>query len=274
MAISKKYKKDYSNSKFDNPRVAQKKERRKNRFNKFVYALIVVGVVGFLYVLFFSPFFQVKNLEINGLEKVHRENLEVIVNDYQSGSRRFFIFSKTNFWFIDKKDLVNKIEDHYAFEELSVKKRFPNKLVINLKEKAPAINWMVGNMCYHLDLSGMAIEYCENGEGLITIRDQVSESVEIGQSVVEAEVLDYIVTLDGQAKNILKDQYSPLFYEKNQEALIVKMETGPEIRFNCNIEVGEQVSRLDLLLKESSVKDAYESLNYIDLRFGEKVYYK
>lgn len=274
MSISKKYQKDYSNSKFDNPRVTQKKERRKNRFKKFIYALIVVAVVGVLYVLFFSPFFKISNIEINGLEKVHRENLDTIINEYQSSSRRFFLFSKTNFWFVDKQDLIARIGDHYAFEELLVKKKFPNKLIINLKEKESAINWMVGNMCYHLDLSGMAIEYCEGGKGLITIRDQVAETVEIGQLVVEAEVLEYIVELDYQARNILKEQYSPLFYEKNKEALIVKMEAGPEIRFNSNIEVGEQVSRLDLLLKEAAVKDSYNSLNYIDLRFGEKVYYK
>ena len=274
MSISKKYQKDYSNSKFDNPRIIQKKERRRHRFKKFFYSLIVVAVLGVLYVLFFSPFFKITNVEINGLEKVHRENLESIIDDYQSSSRRLFIFSKNNFWFSDKLELIDRIEERYAFEELSVKKRFPNKLIINLKEKASAINWMVGNMCYHLDLSGMAIEYCENGQGLISIRDQVAEAVEIGEVVVEAEVLEYIVELDTQARSILKDIYHPLFYEKNMDTLIVKMETGPEIRFNCAIGAGEQVSRLDLLIKDSSVKDSYDGLSYIDLRFGEKVYYK
>jgi len=274
MSISKKYQKDYSNVKFDNPRLVQKKEKRKIRFKKFIISLIVATVVGFLYILFFSPFFSVTKIEINGLDKVHKENLDVIISDYQSSSRRFYMFSKNNFWFFDKHDLISDIKDHYAFEELSVRKRFPSMVIIDLKEKASAINWMVGNMCYHLDLSGMAIEYCENGEGLITIRDQLSASVEIGQLVVDPKVLEYIVELDSQARNILKDQYQPLFYEKSMEALTVKMEVGPEVRFNCNLGAGDQVSRLDLLLKESEFRENYNNLKYIDLRFGEKVYYK
>lgn len=273
MGISKKYQKDYSKAKFDNPRIMKKKEDRQRRFRRVSVGLVLFLIIGVLYSIFYSPFFSIKNIEINGLNKINSGNFERIVNDYRS-DRQWFILSKNNFWIFDKKELAAQIEKFYAFEDLKIKKKLPNRVIVDVVEKQSAINWLIGDFCYHLDTTGIAIEYCENGDGLITIRDVVVSAVSIGEEAVEAGELDYILQLDSQAKNILKDQYKPLFYERNLNELIVKTENGPEIRFNSNLEAGEQVARLDLLLKDQEVKDNYQSLGYIDLRFGEKVFYK
>lgn len=273
MSISKKYQKDYSNAKFDNPRLVKVKENRMKRFRKFIYALFVVFFFGLLYIFFYSPFFEIKNFQINGLEKVRKENIEKIINDYQ-GKRNFLIFSRNNFWNFDKNELVSEFNKYYVFENLEIKKKLPDGVIINLVEKQSAINWLVGDLCYHLDMTGTAIEYCEGGNGLLTIKDVGMNQIDIGDVAIYADDLKYLVELNEQGRNILKDKFQPIIYEKNKNAVTAKMESGPEIRFNTNIEVGDQVSRLDLLLKEAAISEQFLQMNYIDLRFGEKVFYK
>ena len=49
---------------------------------------------------------------------------------------------------------------------------------------------------------------------------------------------------------------------------------GPEIFFNIEEDLGAQFKKLEVLISEKLKGDRLKKLEYIDLRFGEKVYYK
>jgi len=258
---------------YKNPRLIRDKEKTKKRFMSFVFWLIGIAFCGAVYGLLFSPFFYIQNIQVNGLEKVKPENINKIIDEYRF-SKKYFVFSKNNFWLFNKNNLQGKVFEHYYFEEFKIKKRLPNRIEINLKEKESAINWLTNNLCYHLDLTAMAIEYCEGGNGLLTIKDLRNEELKVGDSPLEKSELKYIVELNNQVKNIALDKLQLINIEKDDNLLDFTTEQGIMIRLNSDLTIGEQIARLDTLLNQQEIKDNFENLKYIDLRFGEKVYWK
>ncbi|KKR07580.1 MAG: hypothetical protein UT32_C0009G0041 [Parcubacteria group bacterium GW2011_GWC2_39_14] len=273
MGISSKYQRDYSNVSFDNPRLLKKRENRKLFLARTISIISGVIIIALFYFIFYSSFFRVTTYEVNGLQKIKQENIDNIINNYLN-KRRLLIFSHHNFWLLDKNGLKTEINKYYYFEQLEIKRKLPNRLIINISEKQPMINWVSNELCFHVDLSGNAIGYCENDSGLVTIRDLQQKEVKIGSLVASPETLNYIINLHQQATNILKERYKPLYYELNDKLLTAHSDSGPEIRYNLDIAIGEQVGRLDLVCRQKEVKDNYQNLKYIDLRFGEKVFYQ
>lgn len=273
MGISSKYQRDYSKASFDNPRILKKRENRKLFLMRLISIISGVVIIALFYFLFYSVFFKVTSYEISGLQKIKQENIDKIINNYLD-KRRLLFFSHHNFWLLDKSGLKDEISKYYYFEQLEIKRKLPNQLIINISEKQPMINWVSNELCFHVDLSGNAIGYCENDSGLVTIRDLEQKEVKISSLVASPDTLNYVIDLHQQATSLLKERYKPLYYELNGKLLTARSDSGPEIRYNLDIEIGEQVNRLDLIWRQKDVKENYQKFKYIDLRFGEKVFYQ
>lgn len=273
MGISSKYQKDYSNVNFENPRLLKKREKHKLFWLRSTVVIGVCLFVSGVVFVFYSGFFRINEYDVSGLNKIKKENIDTIINNYLD-KRRLFIFSHRNYWLVDKNELKAEISKYYYFEKLEIKRKLPNHLMVDVSEKQPMINWVSKELCFHVDLTGAAIGYCENDSGLLTIRDLQARDVNIGALVVGPKALAYIVELHQKATNLLRERYKPLYYELNGNVLEAKSDTGPAVRYNMDLDVGEQVGRLDLISQQKDVRDIYPTLKYIDLRFGEKVFYQ
>ncbi len=271
--ISPKYQRDYKNMDYQNPRLIRDKENRKKRIKNFLIAIILIVVGGLIYFFLYSPLFWIERVEVSGLEKVKSENINRFIDDYRFG-RDYYVFNRNNFWLFNKNKLKTIIFEHYYFEEFTIKKKLPNIILITLKEKESAINWLANNLCYHLDLTGLAIEYCEENNGYLTINDLQNQEIKIGESAIENKELQYIVGLYSQTKKITERKLDLIQIEKTENVLDLITKQGILLRFNSTLAVSEQVARLDTLLNQEEIKNNLEQMKYIDLRFGEKVYYK
>jgi len=272
-SISDKYKHDYKSLDYSNPRLAREKEKKRNALKRVLLILSGIIAAGLFYLFCFSPVFIIKEIEIQGLNKIKRENIDSIVNKYRS-ERKWFIFSRKNILFFNTKEIKKKITEHYWFENLEIEKDLPDKVTIKLIEKESAINWMTNNVCFHLDLTGTPIEYCESAGGLITIKDLKNAPMEIGKSSVPKYELDYLINLDQQLKLVTENKFKLMYYEKQDNMLTVKTDEQLVLLLNENIAAEEQAMRLRIILDQADVKGNWGKLNYIDLRFGDRVYYK
>lgn len=271
--ISSKYQKDFKNNDYKNPRLVRDEQRQRKRISKLVLFVLLVSLVALVYFLFFAPFFTIKDVEINGQNKIKKENIDKIVDEYRF-KRDWLVFSRNNFWLFDKADLTEKIFSHYYFEEFKIKKRLPNKIQITLKEKESAINWLANNLCYHLDLTGLAIEYCEENNGYLTIKDLSNNKVEVGDRAIETENLQYVLTLYQQLEKVLEKKLSVAYIEKTNNLLDFVTKEGIVLKLNSNLTSQEQIARLETLLNQPSIKENLLKMKYFDLRFGEKIYYQ
>lgn len=111
----------------------------------------------------------------------------------------------------------------------------------------------------------------ETEKPLPTIFDESNKEVAIGEKVLGEEQVQAVAELTEKISQFT-----------NVEIAFYKLINGKEIRAvtkegwyilfaDSNIE--NQLKKLDLILKEK-IKDRRKSLEYIDLRFEDRVYYK
>ena len=60
----------------------------------------------------------------------------------------------------------------------------------------------------------------------------------------------------------------------NQQRVNIRTLEGWEVYFNLEDGVSQQIFNLDIVLKEKISPEERENLEYVDLRFGNQIYYK
>lgn len=268
--ISRKYQKDYKNLDYQNPRIVRDKKKIKMRLWRVIFSIAIAALFSLIYFLFFSPVFDIKQIEINGLNKVKKQSIDQIVDNYRF-ARKWFVLPRNNFWLFDCDEIKHDILEKYFFDKLEIKKKLFNQVILNLAEKESTVNWFTGNQCFHIDPTGTAIEYCEESGGLLKIKDMKNGDLVIGKNAIGSDELINIIGINDQLKFISQGKFEILNYEKYDNSLTAKTLEGLLIYFNAARPAGEQTGRLQVLLNQIENLNALE---YIDLRFGEKIFYK
>lgn len=286
------HRKNYRNPFFKKSGFRNFKDRRKNKIKlwrrRISLFFLLAAAFSWVWFLFYSSYFKIEKVEILGLEKIDRNEIKAIV-DSQIKSRRFLIFQQDNLFIFDEKFLFKNIMAKYILNDLIIKKDLPSALRIQIKEKTSELVWVANSKNYYLDLSGTVIseispasnaEMEESPEesplevkftGLPKIYDESNKEVAIGEKVLSEEQALAIVEFTEKITQFTNAEID--FYKLTNEGEIraVTKENWYILFANSNIE--NQLKKLDLILKEK-IKDQRKNLEYIDLRFDDRVYYK
>ncbi|SHN15042.1 cell division protein FtsQ/DivIB [Gracilibacillus kekensis] len=101
-----------------------KNERRKKANRKLIFYLLIFFVLIFIVVYLQSPMSYVKNVKVNGLNWVEKEEIIQLSK----------IEKNTNFWGADSKEMEQAIISHPQVTAVDVSKSFPNTIVIEIDE--------------------------------------------------------------------------------------------------------------------------------------------
>ncbi len=271
--ISVKYKKDFAVNDYSNPIKAKDKKRKYKVKQKYLLIASLVLLILLGYVLYFSPFFKIKNIQVNGLERISRDSIMQIVDNYRY-KNKWLIFSKNNYWNFDSGEVRDRILNEYWLDDLRVEKKFRNEVIISLREKPSSLNWLTNNICFSLDPTGLAVEYCQPDSGKdIQIKDLKNKQLALGKTAINKQDLRKIFTLHEFLSG--SEQFGDILqYELLQPSITVFVATGPELRFDLTDSIEAQMARLMILTRQPDIQENLAFLKYIDLRFGEKVNYK
>jgi len=235
-----------------------------------ILTLVFIGTI--LYFLIFSSFFQIKEIEIYGNEKVPAEELQKEIG--------LLILKK--FWKISSRSIflasLNKIKEN-LFEKfpqianLNLKRKFPNFLILEIEERKPEAVWCSNSFCFFIDEEGIIFEeISEIPLNYLKIKELREKKLELGEKVLEKEILDSIKTIETKFKENLKIDIEE-FIIASEERLNVKTFEGWEIYFNLKEDINWQITKLGLVLEKEIPLEKRGNLEYIDLRF-DRVYYK
>lgn len=265
-------KKDYRKKKFDNPYFnnSHKKEGVKG-FNTKLYLKIIL-VVFLIYLVVYSDLFKIKTITINGADLINKTELEQIV-DEQINSWRWFMLPQKNLLFISKKKIIQAINKKYGLAEIEIKRGW-KKITVNIKEK---VNYLIVNnneKLFFADKQGIMIREVPQEEANQYLDEfpmlNVPGEINIGDSIVSNKMVDFILKLNEKIKNLgieIKDYKSGGL---NEITLITK--AGWQAHFDINNDFDTSIENMQMVLN-NKVKDI-SKLEYIDLRFGDKIYYK
>jgi hypothetical protein len=256
--------------------------------NKVFFILLGLLLVFVLYFLFFSDFFTISKYEINGLVRTSESEVESEIKNILN-QEKFLIFKTKNFFLLNKEEIRDELYLKYSFEKITVKKKLPNTLIFNMQEKARAVIWNEGEKYYYSDIDGFLINEVnpldiKRGEYPL-IKNESDYHIEEKKISIEdiSNKLNYIIKLDEEFKkvsgllNVKKDDKNisseRYFLTNDINTVWLKITDGPYLYFNILETTEKQLNKLMIIINEKLKQDFFQK-EYIDLRYGEKVYYR
>lgn len=145
---------------------------KKRTFHIF---FLVVSIFVMLGMCLFHPFFSLRVIEIQGLERVSEKQVYLSIKKNLEGKKWFF-FSASNYSTFRKSTLIESLQNEYPFETIQITKKFPHSLSVLVTEKPAA---------FLLDTGKEYVLIGQTGERLETIRSVTDTEWQTINSVVD-----------------------------------------------------------------------------------------
>jgi len=260
---------------------------KKSIFKKLWFWLLVLALVFVAlssYLLFFYQGLQVESIFISGNQKAKTYDLEEIISgkiNIKLLDLGFFKLSTKSILLIDPKKINQEILVQFpVIKTISINKKYPKTLVFGISERKPIGVYCAGDTTeeyFLIDEDGITFEKLDLMPDNATIVRQTFENGEVfvGKKVVSASIIRAITEIQ---KN-LKDN----FQIDLKEALVVSplrmdatINEGWQIYFSLDpdSDINTQLVKLNLLLSGEILPESRKNLEYIDLRFKDRAFYK
>jgi hypothetical protein len=236
---------------------------------KSLLLLIIVG--GLFYLIFYSSFFNVSNLIVEGAQLTEESQVETLALDYlNSNSKNIFTLSSTDL----KRNLDSGLP---LVSSVIIQKGIPDTIKVILEEREPAIIWETSSKRYLVDDQGYVFlklkDYLQKKdlltEDLIKLNDRSGLPVEKEQRLVSSSWIEFVKQIDKKLLDRFDLAVSKYYIIESAFDLYGASSKG-ELIFDTNRSVSEQIQALKTLF-ESTNRKKYQ---YIDLRIAGWVYYK
>lgn len=267
---------DYSKKIFKNPAIYRKKERGMKK-GFWVISIFLVFIVFINYFIFYSPLFKIQH---------------IILNDKNINKNALMpLLTNKNLIFLDKEAIKKSISEIIAFESINIKRKFPNTVTVEVKEVVPEIIWVTQNKAYLMNAEGQLYSVLGdndiekiNQENYNIVRhkyiyknipfifDKNNIKIQLNKNIIQKKDIQFIKNI---YQNINKKiDINILYYEISLNDYTLELITteGIKIYFSFQDNPDVQIERLSLIYQN---KDTLEKIEYyIDLRYGDKVFYK
>ncbi|MFZ2205358.1 MAG: hypothetical protein WAV23_02095 [Minisyncoccia bacterium] len=284
------------------PRLDELKRKRK----RVLRNKIILYILGFLIILVGLnllsriPALSIKSVEVRGANildpKNLKENIESVLNE------KFIVFSKRNVFFYSKSKIEKILSSIPRIKSFDINRENFNNLVIDIVERDSKYTWCgeslpvddlveVNNMmpketqCYFMDGSGYIFDEAPYFSGDVYFKffgktELNSESV--AGSYFIPNTFEKILIFKNNLEKMGFKLSSLLVKSDGDMELYLSLNSAlpntPKIIFKSDADFDRIAENLQAVITEEPLKSdfqkKYSSLLYIDLRFGNKVYYK
>lgn len=229
------------------------------------------------------PALQVKTVVVNGNEVTTDEELKTLVNQTLEGNY-WFVFPKSNIFLYSRSAIENAITKSIArVSTASVSSADLSTISIAVRERGPSALWCEGEFdkndpvpspCYFIDSDGLIFAEAPSFSGNVFLRYWgLFGGVPIGRQLVElsayremAYFMSVLPKFNLEPTDVILDL---------QGDVTVQLQGDARLLFARSQDLGEVLQNLDSVLSSEPLEgtDSLE-LDYIDLRFGNKIFYR
>lgn len=266
---------------FDHKKKARKlskkhSSRPSSRFGLMIFLFLLIALVA-VYFLFFSSVFKINNIIVEAGGDVLENEIREQVSSLALG-KNFFLFSQ--------KDISQELAKDFRIQDITIDKIFPHSLKISFKRSWPFAKLYIRggeeNFLYRKNNQIYVAprktfdEYtiAMMNPNITTIYDKTDLGIKTKEWQDLFVDLAHILSLYGLGN---KQNFNINFIEIKEEAgkitLDITTNKGWKI-FADSQDLKEQFQRIKVILDEIESKDDLSSIDYIDLRYGETVFYK
>ncbi len=234
--------------------------------------ILVVGPVGWLlYLALFTTAFHVRAITVVDARPHTAEAVRSATKNLE-GKKIFFLDTK-----VLEAKLASSIPQ---IRTVHVMRKLPDTLKIIIQEKTPALLLLSGQHYYFVDDAGLAYEEARletlPGIILLTVKNTDKEAkLTIDTPVVDPSFITFIKTVQERIPTVLPAKVVeiriPSLAAREVHFLL---DTNWLLRFDSTREPETQLGILQRVYNESISDEQKKTLEYIDLRIPNRVYFK
>ena len=266
-----------------------------------INVVIVTCLVYFVYFFFFSDYYNIKNINVNGINYVSTDDFIELVDTHVDNFKFAFVDTE-NIFLYNKSKLLSMINEQYLFAEITIEKVLPDTINIDIVEKNVVYRFVSTSHEYLVDDHGILVKKItnyNNRPSLLTItqgeeeEDAKSDLVSldendpftvlyfeediplgIGQDIFTDNDVAFIDGSVKKSKNVLYDLKLISIPTVFPEHIRLSTVEGWDILFNLNDPFDKQFDALKEVIDQKVEKENVSRLEYIDLRLGKNIYFK
>lgn len=258
------------------------KKKRKKRFIGILILICLIFLI-LIYIFLFSPLFKIRAIEVSGNREVSQEEIKSSF-DYKN----IFLFTENKI----KNDLIKKIPQ---IADIGVSKNFIKRsasLLIKERERMGIICQISSSVeatedngeirdCFYVDKQGFIFEDAPQTSGslILLIKDYSQRDFYLGKEVFEEKIMNFIYNIKENLfleTGVRVSDFNILSYPAKE--LKVMTGEGWYILFDLEREAESQILALKAALASGpeglAARREEKSLEYVDLRIENRIYYK
>ena len=257
------------------PRLAQKARKKKTAKVFLLLVLFLVIIGGVLYG-FSRPAFRIERIEIVGSSRIPEERVVDTVARGIAGAYMGFI-PKSHTLLYPRNSLEKSLIDEFpTFSNVSISLNGLAALHVSVRERETSALWCASVYgCYLIDDTGFVFAAAPAGaERMYYLLEKAATSSPLGIQVIEKERLARIISFLTQLEKLEFDTVKVHF--KEGQDIEVFLRGGMRLLL-LDDDYARAFTNLETVLAQSDVlpgKRGSPSVAYIDLRYGNKIYFK
>lgn len=257
-----------------NKRPTRLAERRRKRQLFYLLAFISVFIMGYAGLGFALtlPEVRIQEVHVRGTQDVSADAAEATVWQQLAGVRAGALYAGTIASY-NKSDIIQEILFEYPrVASVSVRAQGLNALLVEITEREAVAQWCGIERCYAVDRDGFIfaelpmarsdyVRYSSNLAG-----EPLRQTLLRGDFPRVRAFVDSLTLLDIEPQTV----------ELSREEITVYSATHPRLDIKYDEHLERSCSYLEATLDSAEYQAVSQgdSLEYIDLRFGNRVYYK
>ncbi len=270
-----------------------KKRRRQKRIKYGIFFLIFLVFVGLLSYLSHLSKIRINEVSLSGGLLVTEKEIKEETLEYMSGSY-FFMFPKDNSFIYPQNGLKKHLAEKFKrIETIEVSLEGLNKVVVEISERKPVAIWcreggvsvsttttenISKEKCYFIDLFSTIFAEAPNfsGDAYFKYYGLVEKENPIGEKFIASST--EFTEINTFIESVKKLKVKPLYLKgTGGDEYSLVLFGGGEIYFDVKKSLSLAYDNLQTLLKSpelSTSNTGYLPVEYIDLRYGNKLFYK
>ncbi|QQG46306.1 MAG: FtsQ-type POTRA domain-containing protein [Candidatus Niyogibacteria bacterium] len=251
-----------------------KRHKRLLFLRRFAFTLAALITVLVIFVYAENKILRITKIEVRGNERISAEDVRNYVN--QILNRGFLsLWPKENIIFFSAENLAEDLKKQFsAINQIEISRKIWQRSVeIQIGERD---NWAVwcGQKCFYIDSGGIIFQEAPLflGELLLKIKDERQIALELGSRIMDEQIF---INLNAFVRRLEEDRG---FSIKN-----IEIKTGPEfwlysengLKIIVDAETDFDRASENLAIFINNIpKEKFGNVDYIDLRFRDKTFYK
>jgi len=237
--------------------------------------LLLAGVLAGVYYLTRLPAVTIETITVSGGERMSHEEVREAVADELRGS--YLLIVPRRFTYLYPKDDIHAALDAFPqLYDVSVSRTDRTTLSVTFREYVPHALWCAeeaSTMCLYLTRSGVAFAPAPSLSGSALLRySTAGREPQVGERALPRETLARLSTF----ARLLEAGLDFRVYAVHRTAendIRVDLHSGGELVLPSEVDPENIYTNLESVLAAEEFSDIRDgSFNYIDLRFGEKVF--